>query len=234
MARHGSRISSAALGVAVLCALPAPAAAGFRERGTGDESLLRAGRMEVGISMAGSWSRSTVTPEAGEKKSTTSTSAYLVPGLVVGYMVTDWLEARVTGGIQSLSSKVEVEGVDEPTADQSSTSGVFALQALAQKDFGLGMAGYVGLGAGGYVGSRSKKHPTEPAATVDWSATGGLGQLLLGFMVQPGPHLLLRGGFRVDLLLGSESPPDELEGESSASVSNAQALAELQIGWRFM
>ncbi len=199
----------------------------FRDSRVQDASLLNKGRMEFGISFAGTWSRNAVTPEGAEQVVTTNT--YLVPGLVVGYMVNDWAEARLLGGLQYLGSTTSVGD-----AEQSSTAAVFALQALAQRDFTLGIAGYAGLGGGGYVGSRSEPHPTETDATVSWSASGGLGQLLFGLLLQPGPHLLMRGGIRLDMLFGSETPPESLPAARAMSTFNVQALAELQVGWRFL
>ena len=72
-------ITLAAASAALLTALPAGAktrvaGGAFRDGAVQDETLLRKGRMEFGISLAGAWARSVVTPEDELKKPTTSTS----------------------------------------------------------------------------------------------------------------------------------------------------------------
>src|SRR5262245_48185477 len=64
----------------------------FRQSEVVDGTLLRAGRIEVGVALAGMWNHSSVTPQGGSTIS--QNTIYAAPGLVGGYMVLDWLEVR--------------------------------------------------------------------------------------------------------------------------------------------
>ncbi|MBZ0117704.1 MAG: hypothetical protein K8H88_11950 [Sandaracinaceae bacterium] len=197
---------------------------GFREREVVDDSLLRQGRMEAGLSLAGSWSMNSVRLDTGETQS--QHSLYAVPSLVGGYMVLDWLELRATLGLQYIGSGIG------GGREQNNFAGVLTVQALAQVDFGLGVGGYAGLGLGGYYGWRSQPTAT-PGVKAAFGSAGGIGQVLVGLLVQPGASLMFRGGLRLDALLGAEWPDNPGLGLTGADTFNAVVVAELTVSWRF-
>lgn len=225
----------ASLALTLLCvfavALPGLAAAqttvsgtGFREQRVTDDTLLRAGRWEAGFSLAATYSYAHIAPEGGAASS--QHDLYLVPTVVGGYMLLDWLELRLALGVQY------VRTATEGGPDQDLFSGVGTIQALAQADFGLGVGGYVGIGLGGYYGWRNQP---GPSAGVDYRFThgGGVGQVLVGLLVQPGASMMLRGGLRLDASYGSEWPDNTSLGLMSASAVDVNVLAELSLTWRF-
>lgn len=196
----------------------------FRQHTLVDDTLNRRGRIELGFSLAGAVSFSSVTPEDGDPVS--QTNAYLAPSLIGGYMVTDNIEVRLSLGTQWIRSSVNEE------LSQDAISGVVAVQGLYQHDFILGLAGYAGVGLGGYYGTRSVPIGTD-GLNASYANYGGLGQLLVGLVAMPGPRLLLRGGLRLDFLIGAETPQSEVIENTSSTAFNVHALAELAIGWRF-
>jgi hypothetical protein len=185
----------------------------FRESTVVDESLLRAGRIELGFTAAGAW--------AFNDTGTAQHTAYVAPALVGGYMATDWLEVRLTlGGLYVGSGIGEEESQDD-------FSGTLTVQALAQADFGLGVGGYFGLGLGGYYGFANR--PADGGVRLRSDHAGGVGQALIGVFLQPGAALMMRGGARLDLLYGAEWPEN---GGATRSAFNAALMAELGISWR--
>lgn len=198
----------------------------FRQHTVVDDTLLRRGRMEISLNFAGAYSSATVTTEAGD--SISQKNSYFNPALIGGYMLTDNIELRVSLGLQYVGSSI-----GDGEFSQQTISGVLTLQGLYQREFVLGLAGYGGLGAGGYYGWRNVPAPSNPTLNARFNNVGGVGQALVGLLMQPGARLMLRGGMRLDLLFGSESPADESLGLESQSTFNIQVLAELNIGWRF-
>jgi hypothetical protein len=214
-----------------LASFAAPAAAqttvsdtGFRAQRVADDTLLHAGRWEAGFSLAATYAYARITPESGQ--SVAQHNVYLVPSVVGGYMVTDWLELRLTLGVQYLRTATE------GGADQDIFSGVATVQALGQADFGLGVGGYVGIGLGGYYGWRNQPG-TMAGTSFRFTNGGGVGQALVGLLVQPGASMMFRGGLRLDASYGGEWPDNAGLGLTSASAVNVNVLAELSLTWRF-
>ncbi len=194
----------------------------FRDHTVVDDTLDRAGRIELALNVAGAMSFGSVTPDGGTSQS--QTNIYVTPSLVGGYMLTDNIELRLSLGAQYLGQSV---------GDQTSitnVAGVAALQGLYQRDLILGLAIYGGLGAGGFYGSRTED--ATMGLELRYTSVGGLGQLLLGLLMMPGPRLLLRGGLRADFLFGSDSPNVAGMGVSR-SFFTAQILFEVALGLRF-
>ena len=205
----------------------------FRQHTVVDDTLLRKGRMELALSLAAMYSSNTVSI-SGTDESSTQKNTYVNPALIVGYMVTDAIEVRLSLGGQYLGSSIS-----NGELSQSALSGVAAVQGLYQRDFVNGLAGYAGVGAGGYYGYRNVPSPDNASLNLRFNHVGGLGQALVGLMMQPSARLLLRGGMRLDMLFGSESPADDdlastMGVGDSHSTFNVQVLAELSIGWRFL
>jgi hypothetical protein len=194
----------------------------FRNRQVVDQSLLHRGRMEIALSLAGAMSFGSVTPEGGTTSS--QSSIYVTPAVVGGYMLTDNIELRLSLGAQLVSQTVNDQKV------QSTTSFVGALQGLYQRDLVLGLAWYAGVGAGGFYGNRDVL--ASAMTRLRYTNVGGLGQVLLGLLMQPGPTVLLRGGVRADFLFGSDSPEDAMLA-AKTSFFNTQIVFELSLGWRF-
>ena len=195
----------------------------FRENRVRDTSLLEAGRMELGLNLAGAISFGSVSPDGGE--SVSQTNVYVAPSLIGGYMVTDNIEVRLALGGQYIRQSQ----ADTVANDNWALTG--ALQGLYQADLFLGLGLYGGLGIGGFWGQGSQALDDGTGLQVGLTNTGVLGQLLAGLLMQPGPHLLLRGGLRVDLLYGFESPQVVGVGVDS-SFFTTQILFEVAIGWR--
>ncbi|MEM9190809.1 MAG: hypothetical protein AAGF12_16615 [Myxococcota bacterium] len=198
----------------------------FRQQTVVDDTLLRQGRFELALNFAGAYSQNTISQESGE--SSTQKNTYANPALIVGYMLTDHIELRLSLGLQYLASSV-----NDGDTSQTTFAGVAAVQGLYQRDFVLGLAGYAGIGLGGYYGFRNVPSETMVGFNEERTQLGGLAQLLLGLMVQPSARLLLRGGFRLDLLFGTDRPSDDTSMMESSSAFNIQVLAEFSIGWRF-
>jgi hypothetical protein len=196
----------------------------FRQAQVVDDTLLRAGRVELGVALAGMWNHSSVTPTG--MATVSQNTIYAAPGIVGGYMVLDWLEVRGLLEFQYVGTSIDGR------ATQDTLAGAAAVQGLAQMDFGLGIGGYGGLGLGGYFGHRNDPSPT-PGVSYGFTSYGGLGQVLVGLLVQPGAHLMMRGGLRLDLLFGSESPDNGTLGLTGRFAFNANLMAELTIAWRF-
>lgn len=197
---------------------------GFRQARVVDDTLLRAGRVELGVSLAGMWANNQVTVQSGPALS--QNTLYLAPGLLVGVMVLDWLELRALVELQYIGTSIDGQ------ATQDTLSGALAVQGLGHYELGLGIAFYGGLGLGGYYG-----HRNEPSGVTGvnygFSTYGGLGQALVGLLLQPGAHLMMRGGVRFDFLFGSESPDSASLGLDSRFAFNSIVIAELTLGWRF-
>jgi hypothetical protein len=197
---------------------------GFRHSHVVDETFLSAGRVEIGFTAAGMWAHTSLDAEGGGTLS--QNTLYLAPGLVGGIMVADWFEVRALVELKYIGTSIDGE------TNQDTLAGAVAAQGLFHYDLGLGLAFYGGIGLGGYYG-----HRNEPSGTVGvnygFTTYGGLTQALLGLLVQPGAHLMMRGGLRLDFLFGSESPDNSGLGLSSAFAMNTIVLAELSLGWRF-
>jgi len=227
-----SRLATALLacGSIVVAAWPATAEAQrtrvtggqFRDQTVEDTTLNRKGRIELALDLAGAMSFGSSTPEGGD--SVSQSNIYVTPSLVGGYMLTDNIEVRLSLGYQYLSRSL---GEDSTLTNQAF---VGAVQGLYQRDLILGLAIYGGLGAGGFVGSR-----TVPAGMLEerLSTSGGLGQVLFGLLMMPGPRLLLRGGLRADILFGSETPDNAMSMLPESSFFTTQILFEVAFGFRF-
>lgn len=188
-----------------------------------DETLNIAGRGELSINLPGALLYSQVTPDGGATSE--QFQAYLVPALVGGFMVLDFLEIRLQAGLQWL--RTEIGG----TATQQTIAFQGALQALLQGDFMEGLGGYFGVGLGGIVGNREAG--IGAGASIDYIQFGGLAQVLLGVMLMPGPIFMMRGGFRLDLMFGREEAQTTLPGFINADFFNVLGAFELSAGWRF-
>ena len=194
----------------------------FRDQRVVDDTLNRRGRFELGLNVAGAMSFGSTTPDEGE--TTSQSNVYLTGSLVAGYMVHDAIELRLAAGLQYVG-----RSVGEDTS-LSSPGFVGSLQALYQRDLVLGLAIYAGVGGGAFYGTRTE----EAGGGLErrFTSTGGLAQALLGLLVMPGPRLILRGGLRADVLIGSETP-DEPAGAPGASFLTTQILFDVSLGIRF-
>jgi hypothetical protein len=211
-------------------ALPDPVSAqttvretGFRREVVRDESLLRAGRWELGLTLSGGWAYSSVT---AMDRTVGQSSVYATPSLVAGYMLSDALEVRLALGMLYLRTSAGDAAV------QDQLSGAFAVQGLYHLPIVLGMAFYGGIGLGGYYGFQDRPAPGELVRN-RFVTSGFLGQLMAGLLVQPGTSLFLRGGLRADLLFGSESAESPALAMQSLFAFNFLLNAELAIGFRF-
>lgn len=222
MTRHPT-LALAALGFALALGASTAEAQYGQTYVVRDETLNRAGRGEFSINLPGAILYSTVTPDGG--MSSDQFQAYLVPALVGGFMVTDFLELRLSAGMQWL--RTEIGG----SATQQTLGFQGALQALFQGDFMQGLGGYAGVGLGGMVGNREVG--IGAGASIDYIQYGGLAQVLLGVMLMPGPIFMMRGGFRLDLLFGREEAQTSLPGFINADFFNVLGAFELSAGWRF-
>lgn len=196
----------------------------FRQQTVEDETLNRAGRIEVGLNVAGALSFGSVTPEGGEALS--QTNIYVSPALVGGYMLTDNIELRLALGGQF----VHQSAGDSAALTNLAFTG--AVQGLYQRDLVLGLALYGGLGLGGFYGSRTEA-ATGTGLEQRFTSAGGLGQLLVGLLMMPGPRLVLRGGLRADFLFGGESPNSDAIMALDRSFLTVQILFDVSIGMRF-
>ena len=188
-----------------------------------DETLNIAGRGEFSINLPGSLAFNEISPDGGTTQE--QFQLYFVPGLVGGFMATDFLEIRLQAGLQWL--RTEVGG----TATQQVLAFQGALQALFQADFIPGLGGYAGVGIGAIVGER--RAGIGAGATIDYLQYGGLAQALIGVMLMPGPIFMMRGGFRLDILFGREEAQTSIPGFIDASFVNVLGAFELSAGWRF-
>jgi len=211
------------------CAAAAPAAAQTRVSGTDfrthrarDATLLQAGRATFFISATGGWSYASTSPESGPSR--TQNTVFSLPSLGGGYMVTDQIQIRIS--VNGIFLLADVDG-----ANAQETYGVGgALQALYHLELVQGMALYAGLGAGGFYTSRH----VPVGGGLDVGVTGGgfQGQVPIGLLVQPGASLFLRGGIRLDVLVGTESANAPGAGITSLSILDVLTNAELAIGFR--
>lgn len=193
----------------------------FRNRTVQDETLNRASRFELGLNLAGSLSFGTVTPDGGASRN--QTNVYFSPALVGGYMITDNFELRIALGMQYVGQ--DVDGTEAIT----NLAGTAALQGLYQHDLMLGIALYGGVGLGGFYGSRTEEIPGGLERRFD--SAGGIGQLMAGLLMMPGPMVLFRGGLRADFIFGWDTPSDGVG--PGASFFTTQILFEVAIGLRF-
>ena len=191
----------------------------FRRQQIDDDTLNRAGRLEFGVNLAGGMSFGTAT--VGDRTESLR-NIYVAPGLVAGYMATDNFEVRLLLGGQVTNQTVG----DTTLNDTWAFNGV--LQGLYQRDLILGLAWYAGIGVGGFYGSRFK--PDQAGIERRHTNLGGVGQLLGGLLLQPGPRLILRGGVRADFLFGSESLADG--SAESTGFFTSQIYFDLGIGVR--
>lgn len=200
---------------------------GFRQQTVVDQTLNIKGRIELGLNLAGAMSFGSTTPEGGE--SVSQSNVYITPALIGGYMLTDNIELRLSLGAQLISQSVG------DNTSLTNTGFVGAVQALYQKDLILGMALYAGVGGGGFFGSRTAQVDAGGAATLEerFSSSGGLGQVMLGLLMMPGPRLLLRGGLRADFLFGSESADNAASVVPDSSFVTTQILFDVGLGFRF-
>lgn len=194
----------------------------FRTREIRDETLLQAGRVSVFLSATGGWAYGSTSVEGGPER--TSNTVFSLPSLGGGYMITDNLEVRlVINGIFVFA------GID--SARTQETYGVGgAVQGLYNIELAQGMALYAGIGAGGFYSSRTD--PTG-AGLVRFTGGGFQGQLPVGLLLQPGASLFVRGGLRLDILVGSESPEGATGPVTSTTFLNVFTNAELAVGFRF-
>jgi hypothetical protein len=225
-----TRRQSLLLVLSLVSAFAAPAAAqtsyqstGFRQTEVVDDTFLREGRIEIGFTLAGMWAHSDV-ERAGASAS--QNTVYLAPGLIGGIMVLDWLEVRALLELKYIGTSID------GASTQDTLAGALAIQGVGHYDLGLGIAFYGGIGAGGYYGHRNEPSPTA-GVNFGFASYGGLAQALVGLLVQPGAHLMMRGGLRFDFLFGSETPDNASLGLDSAFAMNAIVLAELSLAWRF-
>lgn len=198
---------------------------GFRRQTIVDESLNIRGRIELGLNVAGAMSFGSTTPDGGT--SVSQSNVYVSPALVGGYMLTDNIELRLSLGAQLISQSVG------DAASLTNTGFVGAVQALYQRDLILGMALYAGVGGGGFYGSRTAAAASAPGLEERFTNAGGLGQLMFGLLMMPGPRLLLRGGLRADFLFGSETPNDSASAVPKTSFFTTQILFDVALGLRF-
>jgi hypothetical protein len=197
----------------------------FRQQTIEDDTLNRAGRIEVGLNVAGALSFGSVTPDGGEAQS--QTNIYVSPALVGGYMLTDNIELRLALGGQFIHQSAG----DAAALTNLAFTG--AVQGLYQRDLVLGLAIYGGLGLGGFYGWRHEEAGGTMGLEERFTSAGGLGQLLVGLLMMPGPRLVLRGGLRADVLFGGESPNSEVTMALDRSFLTVQILFDVAIGMRF-
>jgi len=103
----------------------------FRRNTVVDESLLRQGRMELALTLAAMYASNTV---SGTVESSTQKNTYINPALLVGYMLTDAFELRLSIGVQYLGSSIS-----DGEFSQQTLSAVSSLQLLYQRDFVNGL-----------------------------------------------------------------------------------------------
>lgn len=196
---------------------------GFRRENVVDDTLNRKGRFELSLNVAGAISFGSNSPEVGD--STSESNLYVTASGVVGYMVLDYLELRLSVGLQYIALSAEDDSIARPGF-------VGTVQALYQKDLVLGLAVYGGVGGGGFYGSRT----VSAGAGLEqrYSSVGGIAQALFGLLMMPGPRLLLRGGIRADFLFGSESL-NAVAGAMSPTTSffTTQIMFDVTLGVRF-
>jgi hypothetical protein len=197
----------------------------FRTREVRDETLLNKGRFSLFLSATGGWAYGLATPD-GAIEGGSQNTIFSLPSIGAGYMLTDALQMRLS--INGIFVYSEVGGIQ--------TQGTYGfggtIQALYHIAIVHGMALYLGVGAGGYYSSRSQLVPMSGGLTNTLSGYGFHGQLPLGLLVQPGSSLFLRGGIRLDMLAGSESPAVEGMGAIGGSTLNFFSNAELALGFR--
>lgn len=223
----------ATIGLAVLvvaAAVPATAAAQTRVRNTGfrdnvvvDDTLLQAGRFEVGIQSAGMWTSDSGETADGDT-AVTGSSFYMNPAASFGYMILNNLQGRINLGYLMVSTSNN----DLVLQDLGAFLGT--VQALYHIPFRLGTALYLGAG-GGYFTGTTERPGVEENSVIGNSTSGFAGQGSIGLLLQPGPMFLVRGGVRFDALLGSEtSSVDEMP---DISTTNLKLMGEFAIGLRF-
>ncbi|MFK7989976.1 MAG: hypothetical protein AB8I08_28410 [Sandaracinaceae bacterium] len=217
----------ASLLLLLACAAAAPASAQtrvdgtrFRERTVRDDTLLEAGRFSLFVGATGGWAYGSVSSDVASRSQNT---VFSLPSIGVGYMLTDALQLRA-----AVNGIVIFSGIDGAQAQE--TYGVGGtLQGLYHLAIVHGMAFYAGLGVGGYYSTRFE--PTALGMSARVSGGGFHAQLPFGLLVQPGASLFIRGGVRLDFLVGQES--SEVAGVASATNLNFLTNAELSVGFRF-
>jgi hypothetical protein len=196
---------------------------GFRDNVIVDDTLLRQGRIEIGIGSAGMWTRDSGESSDGDVSASGSTF-YANPSASFGYMALDALQGRLNLGYLSVST------TNNDVNLQNLGAFLGTLQAIYHVNLRLGTALYVGAGGGYFVGSTSRPGAGENV-TISNPTSGFAGQGLAGLLLQPGPMFLVRGGLRFDALLGSESSTsDEMP---DISTTNLKIMGEFAIGLRF-
>jgi hypothetical protein len=194
----------------------------FRTREIRDETLLRAGRISIFFSATGGWAYGSTSPDNGPER--TQNTVFSLPSLGGGYMVTDNLQVRVV-----INGIFVFAGIDGARTQETYGVGG-AVQGLYHIELAQGMALYAGIGAGGFYSTRTD--PTT-AGLVRFTGGGFQGQVPVGLLLQPGASLFLRGGLRLDVLVGSESPEDASVSMASSTLLNVFTNAELAVGFRF-
>jgi hypothetical protein len=195
---------------------------GFRDSKINDDTLLKAGRIELMGQSSGLYSRDS---GAGDNNTAAEfSSLYINPEVAVGYMVLDEVQVRANLGwlkIQTSSDDVDL---------QDFNSAMGTVQGLYHFALPYGTAIYAGAGAGYFIGSTARPGPAE-GTTVSNSTQGFVAQGLAGWLIQPGPRFLIRTGLRLDTLFSTETP--ELEGAEEISTTNIKMMGEFGVGLRF-
>lgn len=230
LSRVAAGIGGAAVALALVAAPGSAQAQGYGQGTTAPENtLLQAGRFEGGVNFAGIFVANESSPEGGATIS--QQTAYVNPGLYLGYMVTDQLQVRL------LASYMHIYVGANGAVTQNSHSFLGAVQGLYHVPLPLGVALYGGAGVAGYGGGTTRSEvviapgSTTPSSVRIFNDTWGLGgQLLAGLLMQPGTNTNLRGGVRLDALFGRETP--ELAGRPAVGTQNYQFLLEFALSLR--
>ncbi|MGE0784410.1 MAG: hypothetical protein AB7S26_01890 [Sandaracinaceae bacterium] len=224
-----TRIRSAlVLGALLWVASPAAAqtrvsGTDFRTRQVVDDTLLQAGRFSLFLSATGGWAYGSTSPDNGAGHS--QNTIFSLPSIGAGLMLTDALQLRL-----AVNGIIIHSGIDGSQSQE--TYGVGAtVQGLYHFPIVHGMAFYGGIGLGGFYSTRTE--PIPGALEVRLSGGGFQGQVPIGLLVQPGSSLFLRGGLRLDVLVGVESPASTAVGVSGGTFVNVLTNAELSVGFRF-
>jgi len=189
------------------------------------DTLLRKGRWEGGVNIAGGLSITRTTTVATADR-TSSLVLYMNPGLYAGVMVHSRIQLRLTMAYLGIYS------ASDGATTQNSDAYFGSLQAIYHHPLPLGYAFYAGVGAAAYYGSGRRPLPQSPGTTVLNNLYGGGAQLLAGLLVQPGRHLTMRAGIRFDALFGAERPVDPALGLVAQNTQNYQAMLEVLVGVR--
>lgn len=194
---------------------------GFRRVNVEDDTLLRRGRFEAGLNLAGMFTHSAA--RAADGTSVTQQTLSMNPGLYGGYMVLDRLELRAVASYLGI-----ITSTGEQTT-QNTHSGQLAVQGLYHVPIFGAYALYGGLGVAGFYGITSRQ--ASPTTYAHNATYGGGGQVLAGLLMQPGARLNFRIGIRFDALFGVERAADPSM-FMNQTTQNYQAQAEFAISFR--